>query len=155
MTSTNDNRAQHTKGPWYVGAQNDALYIITRPPRPSNDDIVDIPDVEVIASVNACNDEANAKFIVDACNAHEMLVSEVQKNGPLALDLMVARAEIAQLRADLWSIAGSVVAACDSGDTNIAQMACMEGSPLVGESRAVIAAHGLSNADVREATDHV
>ena len=40
----------------------------------------------------------------------------------------------------LWNIAGTVVMACDSGKTELAQMACMEGSPLVGESRNVLAA---------------
>jgi hypothetical protein len=79
--------------------------------------------------------------------ANDLLVVEVQKNGPMALDLMVARSERDQLRRDLWDIAGSVVAACDSGNENIARMACMEGSPLVGESRAVIDAHGLGPDD--------
>lgn len=31
---------KHTKGPWYVGAMNDRLFIIDAPPRPSTDDIV-------------------------------------------------------------------------------------------------------------------
>lgn len=54
---------KHTPGPWYVGTQNDKLYIITRPPRPSNDDIVDIPDVKVICPLNPCNSDANARLI--------------------------------------------------------------------------------------------
>jgi hypothetical protein len=29
----------HTPGPWYVGTQNDGLFILNQPPRPSNDDI--------------------------------------------------------------------------------------------------------------------
>ena len=72
MADQKDSRAgarrptQHTPGPWYVGAQNDALYIITRPPRPSRDDIVDIPDVKVIAIINVCNDDANARLIAAA-----------------------------------------------------------------------------------------
>jgi hypothetical protein len=40
-----------TFGPWFVGAQNDGLYVIDRPPRPSNDDINPDADVEVIAKV--------------------------------------------------------------------------------------------------------
>jgi hypothetical protein len=40
-----------TPGPWYVGAQNDGLYIINKPPRPSNDDINPDADVLVVAKV--------------------------------------------------------------------------------------------------------
>lgn len=40
---------------WYVGAQNDILYIIDKPPRPSNDDINPDRDVEVIATIAAAN----------------------------------------------------------------------------------------------------
>jgi hypothetical protein len=36
---------------WYVGAQNDAIYIIDQPPRPSNDEINPDRDVKVIAKV--------------------------------------------------------------------------------------------------------
>lgn len=36
---------------WHVGAQNDILYVIDKPPRPSNDDINPNADVEVIAKV--------------------------------------------------------------------------------------------------------
>jgi len=45
---------------WYVGAKNDGLFIIDKPPRPSNDDVVDIPDVNVIATVSG-NDRAASK----------------------------------------------------------------------------------------------
>lgn len=41
----------HTPGPWYVGAMNDALFVIDKPPRPSNDDVHPDRDVTVIASV--------------------------------------------------------------------------------------------------------
>jgi hypothetical protein len=43
---------RHTPGPWYVGAMNDALFIIDAPPRPSNDDINPNQNVRVIAKVN-------------------------------------------------------------------------------------------------------
>lgn len=38
-------------GPWYVGAQNDILYIIDQPPRPSNDEVNPDQDVTVIAKL--------------------------------------------------------------------------------------------------------
>ncbi len=41
---------------WYVGAQNDGLYIIDHPPRPSTDDINPEQDVSVIAKVYDAND---------------------------------------------------------------------------------------------------
>lgn len=40
----------------------------------------------------------------------------------------------------LWNLSGTVVAICDDMPTEHAQMACMEGSPLVGESRTVLTA---------------
>lgn len=71
--SNSQPMSEHTPTPWYVGAQNDKLYIITRPPRPSRDDIVDIPDVKVIASMNYCKDGENAAVIVEAVNSHASL----------------------------------------------------------------------------------
>lgn len=41
---------------WYVGAQNDILYILNRPPRPSTDDIAPVQDVTVIAKVYAAEE---------------------------------------------------------------------------------------------------
>ena len=49
------------------------------------------------------------------------------------------------LRADLWNIAGTIVAACDSQKEHIASVACMEGSPLVDHARAVIRRYDLRN----------
>jgi hypothetical protein len=70
--------SEHTQTPWFVGTQNDKLFIINKPPRPSHDDMADIPDVAVIAPLNACNDEANAAFIVRAVNNHEALVGALK-----------------------------------------------------------------------------
>lgn len=39
----------------------------------------------------------------------------------------------------LYGVAELVVAICDSGDTNTAELACMETSPLVGLSREALA----------------
>lgn len=36
---------------WYLGSQNDALYVIDQPPRPSTDDINPDQNVNVIAKV--------------------------------------------------------------------------------------------------------
>lgn len=66
---------KYTPGPWYVGTQNDVLYIITRAPRPSRDDIADIADVKVIGSLNKCNDDANACLIAAAPDLLEALKS--------------------------------------------------------------------------------
>lgn len=38
-------------GPWFVGAQNDALYIIDKPPRPDNDYPNHGADVGVVAKI--------------------------------------------------------------------------------------------------------
>lgn len=39
----------------------------------------------------------------------------------------------------LYNVAELVVAICDSGDTNVAQLALMETSPLVGQAREALA----------------
>lgn len=41
----------NTPGLWFVGVQNDILYIIDRAPRPSNDDVNPNQDIEPIAKV--------------------------------------------------------------------------------------------------------
>ena len=46
---------------WYVGAKNDGLFIIDKPPRPSNDDVVDIPGVNVIATVSGSDRAASSR----------------------------------------------------------------------------------------------
>lgn len=52
----------------YVGAQNDCLFIIDKPPRPSNDDINPDQDVKVIAKVypDLGNDDAYARLFAAA-----------------------------------------------------------------------------------------
>lgn len=51
---------------WYLGAQNDGLFIIDQPPRPSTDDEVHDRGVNVIAAVT---DRRWAQSIIDAHNA--------------------------------------------------------------------------------------
>ena len=55
----------------YVAAQNDGLYIIDQPPRPSNDDINPDRPVNVFAKVcgNSPLDQALAEEMVRAYNA--------------------------------------------------------------------------------------
>jgi len=53
---------------WYLGAQNDGLYIIDQPPRPSTDDEVHDRAVNVIAAVT---DQRWAQSIIDAHNRSE------------------------------------------------------------------------------------
>ena len=60
-------KVKPTPGPWYVGVKNDCYFILNKPPRPSNDDIVDIADVEVVAKIGASKiDGANACLIAAA-----------------------------------------------------------------------------------------
>jgi hypothetical protein len=75
--------SNHTPTPWFVGAQNDALYIIDRKPRPSTDDIAPNQDVCVVAKTYnqgraTGREDANAAFIVRACNAHNDLVAALK-----------------------------------------------------------------------------
>lgn len=62
-------KTTYTPGPWYVGAQNDCLFIINKPPSPSTDDIVDGPaDLAVIAKLpdGSRQSEADARLIAAA-----------------------------------------------------------------------------------------
>lgn len=54
---------------WYVGAQNDGLFIIDQPPRPSNDYINPDLHVNVIRAVSDIGLEA-AQRICDEHNLH-------------------------------------------------------------------------------------
>lgn len=64
---------------WYIGAQNDALFIIDQPPRPSTDDTVDVADVSVIAGPLK---SADAERIVGAWNilhaSHARLIAALR-----------------------------------------------------------------------------
>jgi hypothetical protein len=82
---------KHTPEPWHVGCQNDYPFIINQPPRPSTDDIVDIPDVIVIAKPaeipgNAATVVANAERIVACVNALAGLNPEAIKDVVEALE---------------------------------------------------------------------
>jgi hypothetical protein len=70
--------AEATKRPWYVGAQNDILYIIDKPPRPvPTDNPADIPGLTVVAKLLASDftsESANAALIVTAVNQHDALL---------------------------------------------------------------------------------
>ena len=62
-----------TPRPWYVGAQNDGLFVIDKPPRPVPADYpVDIPDVTLIASIDGYR-PADAALIVTAVNEYDAL----------------------------------------------------------------------------------
>jgi hypothetical protein len=81
---------KHTVTPWYVGIKNDCNFIINKIPRPSNDDVVDIPEVEVIAKIGSSRtDDANAVLICEAVNSHAALKT---KNERLRDALTEARA---------------------------------------------------------------
>ena len=63
---------EHSPLPWFVGAQNDGLFIIDKRPRPSTDDVADIPGCTVIAKVYS---HSNARLIVTAVNSHGRLIA--------------------------------------------------------------------------------
>jgi hypothetical protein len=69
--------AKHTPGPWYVGAQNDALYITNKPPSPSNDNPVhDRQDVIWIGKVYGgvgAEERPNARLIAAAPEMYDAL----------------------------------------------------------------------------------
>lgn len=58
-----------TNGKWYLGAMNDGLFIIDRPPKPVPVDYLTAgdPDLNVIVAMG--NDKIRAKAIVAAHNA--------------------------------------------------------------------------------------
>ncbi|EHP94919.1 hypothetical protein [Methylorubrum extorquens] len=63
--------AKHTPGPWFVGSQNDALFIINRAPRPSTDDINPNHDATAIAKTfylgpDGGSEDANARLMAAA-----------------------------------------------------------------------------------------
>ena len=62
MTETTD-KIEPTKGPWYVGAQNDGLFIIDKPPRPAPVDHMvegNPHGVRVLATI--CNNDRRAQL---------------------------------------------------------------------------------------------
>jgi hypothetical protein len=71
-----------TPGPWFVGAQNDDLYIIDCPPRPSTDDVAPDRDVAVVAKVydrgSWAETDANARCLAAAFALREALAELVR-----------------------------------------------------------------------------
>lgn len=66
----------HTKLPFYVGCQNDAVYIISgKSPAKNNDYPVHDADRTVIARIYNPDD---AQYIVRAANCHQQLVSALE-----------------------------------------------------------------------------
>lgn len=64
-----DRLEEAPNGRWYLGAMNDALFIIDGPPRPSNDDVVHERGANaIVPGVVGAAREAYAKAIVDAHN---------------------------------------------------------------------------------------
>ena len=63
----------HTPGPWFIGTLNDALFIINRPPSPSHDDMADIKDAQVIAKLNNCKSDEDARLIAAAPTMYEYI----------------------------------------------------------------------------------
>lgn len=67
---------------WYLGSQNDGLFIIDTPPRPSNDDAIhDRKDGPSLVIPLGDIPKSRAQAIVDAHNS-ELLASRLAKQGP-------------------------------------------------------------------------
>ena len=87
MTPT--QAAKHTPGPWHVGSQNDGLFIINQPPRPSTDDIrfgTDGPTVigAVYWQTDPDESQANARLIAQApamAEALKNLLADITSGG--------------------------------------------------------------------------
>ena len=87
------DKATYTTGPWYVGAQNDGLFIIDQPPRPAPaDHPADIPGVTIIGVVydnvfddaGASQGTANARLIAAAPEMFEALQDILEYSGGAA-----------------------------------------------------------------------
>lgn len=87
--------SRHTPGPWYVGAQNDGLFVIDRPPRQSTDDITEGRDVGVVAA--RILHIGNARLIASAPDL-----------------LAAARAALTELREFMPTTAGSTITALET-----------------------------------------
>lgn len=84
-------RAEHTKEPWYVGSQNDALYITSgKPPAQSNDH----PDHDAVREVIAKlfgshpDSDANARRIVACVNACAGMTDKQISHGLVSASVM-------------------------------------------------------------------
>lgn len=109
-------KAQHTHGPWRVGKafQPDG--------RGHN------PVTPIYADDKDCG-ECGRK-------GGQWLVAWTFKN---ATKNNKADARLIALAPEMFDVVRTIVAICDSGDTNLAQLACMENSPLVDQCRELIA----------------
>jgi hypothetical protein len=87
-----------------VGAQNDAIFIINKPPRPSADDINPNQDVDVIAKVYL-PDEANARLIAAAPDLVDLVEAYEAWEGDLILSDEAwdgGMAPLPRLTQELW-----------------------------------------------------
>lgn len=74
MSKQSADTSAHTATPYYLGSQNDQLYITAgEPPAQSNDHPNHDANRTLIAKVF---DEKHGKFIVRACNSYDQLVAE-------------------------------------------------------------------------------
>lgn len=87
------DKATYTTGPWYVGAQNDGLFIVDKPPRPAPaDHPADIPGITIIGAVydnvfdgaGASQGTANARLIAAAPDLVEALQDILDYSGGAA-----------------------------------------------------------------------
>lgn len=93
--------AAFTPGPWFVGAQNDALFVIDKPPRPDNDYPRHDFDVAAIAKVYHNGtpgvEEANARLCAAAPDLYAACKKVVEHYGDPAMgELFGLRAALAK-----------------------------------------------------------
>lgn len=103
-------KLEHAPGPWFVEAP---------PP-----DAYTCPDLRL---------DKDVRFWVIDKRSDSVIANVLKWRGE-----PVANARLIAAAPDLLDIARTIVAICDSGDTNLAQLACMETSPLVDAARAAI-----------------
>lgn len=106
---------QHTPGPWHVTPTP------ARPYRP----------------MYFLTVAGESRFSVDG-QPGEAAIADLHSFLPNQPEVE-ANARLIAAAPDLLNIARTIVAICESGDTNLAHLACDENSPLVGEARAAIA----------------
>lgn len=83
------------------------------------------------------DEDPNLQILVEGpqysiCRCHHHCVGAIELE-------MRANAHLIAAAPDLLEIAQTIVTICDSGNQNLAELACMETSPLVDAARAAIA----------------
>ena len=109
----NDKPVAHTPGPWEIA-----------------------PFAEGDECLEVC---AGYRTVGDGHKQADWIAELIAENVDGGYARNLANARLIALAPEMFDIVRTVVAICDSGDTNMAELALMENSPLVGECRALLA----------------